>query len=161
MEGTRDAGQNWQYTYSKFLIKLGFERGKATPCISTFNAKELRNVVHGDDFTVLGHTKDLDWFRQQMSDKLSVKFRGRIGPQEGDLKAIRILNRIVDWTKEGLIYEADQRHAELIRNQMGMKNESKGVNTPGVKGISDDAAQDLDSHRATKFRAVAARANYL
>ena len=31
----------------------------------------------------------------------------------------------------------------------------------GVKGISDDAAQDLESHRATIFRAVAARANYL
>ena len=44
---------------------------------------------------------------------------------------------------------------------MGMKDESKGVNTPGVKGISDDAAQDLEPYRATKFRAIAARANYL
>ena len=42
-----------------------------------------------------------------------------------------------------------------------MKDESKGVNTPGVKGISDDAAQDLEPYRATKFRAISARANYL
>ena len=42
-----------------------------------------------------------------------------------------------------------------------MKDESKGVSTPGVKGISDDAAQDLEPHTATKFRAISARANYL
>jgi hypothetical protein len=90
-----------------------------------------------------------------------VKFRGRIGPCQTDLKAIRILNRILEWTKDGIIYEADQRHAEIIKNQMSMKDESKGVSTPGVKGISDDAAQDLEPYRATKFRAIAARANYL
>jgi hypothetical protein len=161
LEGTRDAAQNWEHTYSKFLTDIGFERGRATPCIFTLNSKELRVVVHGDDFTVLGYTKDLDWFRQQIGDKFSVKFRGRIGPCQTDLKAIRILNRILEWTKEGIIYEADQRHAEIIKNQMGMKDESKGVNTPGVKGISDDAAQDLEPFRATKFRAIAARANYL
>ncbi len=161
LEGTRDAAQNWEYTYSKFMMSIGFERGKATPCIFTQASKEVRVVVHGDDFPVLGYVKDLDWFRQQIGDKFSVKFRGRIGPCQTDLKAIRILNRILEWTKEGIIYEADQRHAEIIKNQMGMKDESKGVNTPGVKGISDDAAQDSDRHRATKFRAVAARANYL
>jgi hypothetical protein len=90
-----------------------------------------------------------------------VKFRGRIGPQQTDQKAIRILNRIVEWTKEGIVYEADQRHAEIIKDQMGMQNESKGVNTPGVKGITDYGAKDLDAFRATKFRAIAARANYL
>ncbi len=102
LEGTRDAAQNWEYTYSKFLTDIGFERGKATPCVFTLNSKELRIVVHGDDFTVLGYTKDLDWFRQQISDKFSVKFRGRIGPCQADLKAIRILNRILEWTKEGI-----------------------------------------------------------
>ena len=161
LEGTRDAAQNWEYTYSKFMTDLGFERGKATPCIFTLSSKNLRVVVHGDDFTVLGHTKDLDWFRQAISDKFTVKFRGRIGPQETDLKAIRILNRVLEWTKEGLVYEADQRHAEIIKDQMGMKNESKGVSTPGVKGLTDYGCQELDAHRSTKFRAISARANYL
>ena len=62
LEGTRDAAQNWEHTYSKFLVNLGFERGEATPCIFTLNSTQLRIVVHGDDFTALGHTKDLDWF---------------------------------------------------------------------------------------------------
>ena len=43
---------------------------------------------------------------------------------------------------------------------MGMQDESRGVSTPGVKGITDYNAEDLDSHRSTKYRAMAARANF-
>ena len=109
LEGIRDAAQNWEHTYSEFMTTIGFERCQASPCIFNLNSKDLRCVVHGDDFTVLGYAKDLDWFRQQISDKCTVKFRGRIGRQQADSKAIRILNRILDWTEEGIVYEADQR----------------------------------------------------
>ena len=54
LEGTRDAAQNWEHTYVKFMEGIGFSRGIATPCIFTLEAKQLRVVVHGDDFTVLG-----------------------------------------------------------------------------------------------------------
>ncbi len=100
LEGTRDAAQNWEHTYNKFLMDIGFERGKATPCVFTLNSKDLRIVVHGDDFTVLVYTKDLDCFRQQIGDQFTVKFRGCVGPQQADLKSIRILNRILEWIKE-------------------------------------------------------------
>ena len=53
-------------------------------------------MVHGDDFTVLGYEEDLDWFRRVISDKYEFKFRGRMGPGEGDDKSIRILNRVVE-----------------------------------------------------------------
>ena len=62
------------------MRSIGFEVGKATPCIFTLSSKDLRVVVHGDDFTVLGYTKDLNWFRQQIGDRFTVKYRGRIGP---------------------------------------------------------------------------------
>ena len=65
-------------------------------------SKQLRGVVHGDDFTLLGNQEDLDWFRRMISEKYEVKFRGRIGPEEEDDKAIRLLNRVITWTKEGL-----------------------------------------------------------
>ena len=62
-----DAAQNWKHTYSEFMTSIRLVGGKASPCIFTLESKDLRCVVHGDDFTVLGHAKDLDWFRQQMS----------------------------------------------------------------------------------------------
>ena len=85
----------------------------ATPCAFYMEGKELRVVVHGDDFTILGHESDLKWFRDKIRKRFEVKIRGRIGPDNGDEKSTRILNRIVEWTEEGINYEADQRHGEF------------------------------------------------
>ena len=61
-------------------------------------------------------------------------------------KAIRIFNRIVEWLREGIDYEADQRHAQIIKEQLGMKLDSKGVVTPWAKGLTDFEASSLDSN---------------
>ena len=52
--GTRDAAQNWERAYGEFMEEIGFHRGKASPCIFRHADRDLRVVVHGDDFTVLG-----------------------------------------------------------------------------------------------------------
>ena len=83
MCGTRDAAQNWEYAYVEALEAMGLERGKATPCAFYEREHNLRLVVHGDDFTVLGLEEDLDWFRRKISEVFEVKFRGRVGPAEG------------------------------------------------------------------------------
>ena len=102
MYGTRGPAQNWEYEYVEQLEKMGFRRGKATPCSFFMEARDLRVVVHGDDFTVLGTEEDLDWFRREISKAYEVKFRGRIGPGCNDQKSIRILNRVVEWSEEGI-----------------------------------------------------------
>ena len=53
MHGTRDAAKNWGEEYSKFMIESGFRRGKSSPCVFWHPDREIRCVVHGDDFTVL------------------------------------------------------------------------------------------------------------
>ena len=61
--GTRDAAQNWEVEYSRFMESVGFTRGVLTPC-SFYNAgREIRVVAHGGDFTVLGWEHQLDWFQ--------------------------------------------------------------------------------------------------
>ena len=56
---------------------------------------------------------------------------------------MRILNRIVTLTPEGLIYESDPRHVELMVRNLGLDG-PKDVATPGVKlpDISDEAPKD-------------------
>ena len=76
--------------------------------------RDLRSVVHGDDFTMAGNSENLDWFRGEISARMDVKFRARLGGDSGDDKSVRLLHRIVEWTKEGIMYEADQRRAEII-----------------------------------------------
>ena len=41
-----------------------------------------------------------------------------------DDKGVRILNRIVTWDEEGIRYEVDQRHADIIIRQLGLKGSS-------------------------------------
>ena len=125
MYGTRDAAQNWGAEYTQFMESIGFETGKASPCTFYNRTKELRCVVHGDDFTILGWQNQLDWFWREIQKKFLSKHRGRIGPAINDLKEMRILNRIVEWTETGIHYEGDQRHVEICIEELGIHSEEE------------------------------------
>ena len=120
MYGTRDAAQNWEMEYAEFMEAIGFRRGQSTPCTFWHKEKGLRAVIHGDDFTLLGNEAALDWFGERIKGNFEVKFKGRLGPGNYDDKAVRILYRIVTWTDNGIVYEVDQRHAEIIVRQLGL-----------------------------------------
>ena len=90
--------------------------------------------------------------------------RGIIGPERHDLKKIDILNRTVEWDIErGIVYRADRKHVQIIAKDMGIEMSSNGVDVPGAKAEAEDPENDvaLVGAEATKFRAIAARANYL
>ena len=72
--------------------------------MSFTTARNIRVVVHGDDFTLLGYEESLDWFIEQLKKKFEYKHRRRLGPEDKDDKAIRILNRIVSWDSAGIKY---------------------------------------------------------
>ena len=75
------------------------------------------------------------------------------------------MNRIVTWTPEGIKYEADQRHGEIILKQLGLQEEgAKAVLTPGVKqelGTTEEELEELSIKEASLYRAMTARGNYL
>ena len=96
MYGTRDAAQNWEADYTELMMNIGFQQGRASPCVFWHPEKGIRAVIHGDDFTMLGHQGSLDWFRNKIQERYEVKFRGRIGPDEKDDRSIRILNRVLE-----------------------------------------------------------------
>ena len=128
MYGTRDAAQNWGLAYTQFMADEGFNKGPSSPCVFWHPERELRCVVHGDDFTVLGWEKELDWFWKRIGEKFQSKHRGRLGPTQSDTK--EILNRIISWTEQGTLYEADQRHVEICLKEVGVGESSREVSTP-------------------------------
>ena len=67
MYGTRDAAQNWGMAYTQFMESIGFTKGLSSPCTFYNQKRELRCVVHGDDFTILGWSNQLDWFWSHIS----------------------------------------------------------------------------------------------
>ena len=75
-----------------------------------------------------------------------------------------MLNRVLAWGKDGTQHEADQRHADIVVDELGLKD-SKEVTTPGSKEDVDrmplDVGESLGLEEATRYRALAARLNYL
>jgi hypothetical protein len=79
------------------------------------------------------------------------------------VKEARILNRIIRRTESGWEYEADQRHADLIVKETGADKASTLTHPGGEKKTTEEEekSEELFGAEATRFRAVAARANYL
>ena len=162
--GTRDAARNWEEHYGEVLVSLGFRQGKSSPCIFYHPTRDIQTVVHGDDFTSLAEECHLKWMSAELSKQFSIKDRGILGPDEGDLKEIRLLNRIIAWEPDGIRYEADQRHAEVLVNSLNLQ-EGKGAPTPGLQESSRDSEEmedvELDRSDTSAYRASAARCNFL
>ena len=97
MYGTRDAAQNWEWSYVEAMVTMGFKRGVAVPCLFYNERRNVRVAVHGDDFTLLGNSEGLNCFQKEIKKRCEVKVRGRIGPDDEDAKEIRLLNRVFEW----------------------------------------------------------------
>ena len=74
-----------------------------------------------------------------------------------------LLNRVLRCTPEGWEVEADQRHADLIVHELALEKAhgviSPGENEPGRKYGENE--EELSAEEATRYRGIAARANYL
>ena len=73
MYGTRDAAQNWFEEYSSQLRSIGFQQGKATPCVVYHAERKVRIAVHGGDYVSTGMSKDLMWMKQKLEERYHVK----------------------------------------------------------------------------------------
>ena len=122
--------------------------------------RDVKVVVHGDDFTVLAIQPEIDWLHKYLGENLKVKLRGVLGPEPNDLKQSTILNRIVMWGTHNLTYEADTRHGEIIVNTL-LDSASNSVVTPGTKDGTIEENTFLDKNTASLYRACAARLNFL
>ena len=72
------------------------------------------------------------------------------------------MNRIIRWTPSGIKSEADPRQVEKFLREIELQG-ANGAVTPGQKILSHQAESvvDLPERDFTRFRALAARANYL
>ena len=146
--------------YNRTLLQMGFVAGKASTCVFYHPDLDVRLVVHGDDFVLSGQEKHLHYFADQLKQKYLVKIRGVLGPDQNDQKAITLLNRVVEWTEDGLQIEADPRHVELVLRDLGLQY-AKGSSVAGTVIEEDDLTMPLTEVETTRYRSVVARCNYL
>ena len=176
--GTRDAAQNWARTVTKLMNSLGFVTGRHSPCNFHHCQRNIAVTVHGDDFTSTGREADLRWLDRELRREFEMKTEF-LGPDVRRHKQqLRVLNRVLTWENGAITYEADQRHAEILIRELGLEN-SRPVATPGCREeVAKASAVEVDKNgflktaesseeplltpvEASKFRGLAARANYL
>ena len=163
--GMRPAAQAWEEDYSNKFVKIGLTPGRAAKTCFWNSETNMRCVVHGDDFTFMGRRGDLIEVKRQMMEWYDIKDRGMYGFDKPG--QVSILNRMIRWSETYIEYEADQKHARVIIEELDMED-AKSVVSPCVKdeeGEEDGEGLDLDelldAEEGTAFRRLAARANYL
>jgi hypothetical protein len=143
-------------------VALGFAKGRASPCCFYHAGLSVRCIVHGDDFVLSGAAAALDEVKRGMHERFLLKELGRLGNAPGELKELRVLNRIIRWTPGGFKYEADPRHGEiLVRGVAGVERALSSPGTHSKDFESPSAEAELPDAIARLFRSFAARANYL
>ena len=146
--GTREAAKCWEVEYCKTLAAMGFKRGRCNPCMFLHASRDLRVLVHGDDFTVSGCDADLHWLAELFQSKYKTKVRGILGPEDHDMKAITILNRILEWGHGRITLEADPRHDDIILKTLILEK-AIGSDITGVKQEVQVADRVLGAREAT------------
>ncbi len=98
---TRDTGQNEEMEYGEMMVDAGLRQGVHSACVFYREQKNIQVVVvYGDDFTTLGASKSLDWFRRVAQQRMEVKLKKRL--ERGKPGSERILNRIAMVTDQGV-----------------------------------------------------------
>ena len=139
-------------------------QGMASPCVFSHPVRGITVSVHGDDFTACGPKRELDWFEQTLRSHYELTVGGRLGPGCKDDKEATVLNRVIRWTDDGVEYEADPRKVEKLLEELELDGDGvNGVVTPGLKAQAHQVQgeKELPESEHTRFRALAARANFL
>ena len=189
MYGTRDAAYNWERAYSQVLATHGFVRGQASPCHFFDAGREIRLMVHGDDFVAVGPEQALEEFEEEMRSVYPC-VSTTIGPSAQHAKRVKVIGRWVELTTDGVEIMPDPKYVEQALAAYGLQD-CKPLASPAVRE-KDESAEDrrqilvrrllhkksplggkdkeeeevsrgepLDEAAATTFRSVAALINFV
>ena len=166
MYGCRDAGVNWELEIARVMTKFGFMQGLSSPCVYWHPDRDIRTAIHGDDFVSVGKAADLKWLHEGLAKEWTTVVRGVLGPPEDSecCHEIVILNRLLTWTAEGVEWEADPRHVDLLVEATGATGAK--ISTPVVKSKAEEEDDpelhaELDDSLTAIYRSCTMRASYL
>ena len=79
----------------------------------------------------IGPEADLRTVQRAMAHSFLVKVIGRLGGDKHDLRELRLLNRVLRWTRHGIRVNANPRHQEILDSTVGQ--DARTVTSPGSK----------------------------
>ena len=117
-----------------------------------------------DDFLCGGDGRQLRWLKDELTKEFELKYE-IMGPSAGEVRTSTFLGRTLRWKEDGIEYEGDSKHTEILLREWNME-ESKPVVTPGTaeeKAKEDDEElnTELGKEEAKGYRRATARINYM
>ena len=144
--GTRDATQNWEEELASTLSDLKadqsrIDEGKRVPVRVERPHQREEDVVatvHGDDITIGGQRTAVEFLIKMISKKFEIR-KQVLNGVDPDLE--KSGSRVIEWDRDGITTEADQRHVREIMKGLELeranhsatpcaverRDESKGV----------------------------------
>jgi hypothetical protein len=164
--GMRPAASAWEEDFTKKMEKAGYKAGEAASTVFYNKETEGRCVVHGDDFTFVAPEGEIRRMTKLMGEWYEIKVRGLLGGEQGDDEEVTILNRRLAWRNGKIEYEADEKHAKTIIEELELDENSNGLEAPierdaNILGEQGEYSEEMDAKEAKEFRGLAARSNYL
>ena len=172
MYGAQDASKIFQEDYQNWLGARGAEFCPLCPSIFRIKQQGLRELVHGDDFLVVGCKKGLEWFDVELNKRYTARWESLLGEGAEKNEAF-FLNRLVRFIPDGadsegcrLEVEADARHADIIVKAFNLQDGGKGCDVPEEKMTEKDVVTgekqpQLEGPRASQFRSLVMRLAYM
>ena len=71
--GTRDAAKAWQETLSAHLVNIGFTRGVWHPSVFYHPDRQIKILVHGDDYASSDTPQQMEWLKEEHSKAYEIK----------------------------------------------------------------------------------------
>ena len=80
-----------------------------------------------------------------------------IGIAEIGKQKMRILDRIVTWTREGAQHKRNERHVEIATRELGLSDDARELRVPTAKDDYDGGSEkELDRSPARQYRGAVA-----
>jgi hypothetical protein len=80
--GFRKAASAWEEFHVELFESEGFVRGLSCGVALYHKEPGISVVVHGDDFTLCGGERELDWITELRKSWFTLKVRATLGPDE-------------------------------------------------------------------------------
>ena len=105
-----------------------------------------------------GSAKRLTEFENEMKSVYPIKAKTI---SLGSTKSIKTLNRRLHWRKEGIVYQHDPRHIDVLVKDLGLEN-GNSVPTPATPDVTgEEMSEPLDQVQQHKYRSQVARCLFL
>ena len=146
--GTRDSAQNWKEELASTLSMLKSTRRGACPCMwqGRIKGEDIVATVHGDDITIGGERSAVEFLIKMISRKYEIK-KQVIGEDPDLEKSGRKLNRVIEWNRDGITIEADQRHVREILKGLELERANHSATPCAVERMEARGRINVDRDR--------------